>query len=504
MTNESVMLAVRSVWTRLHELSESDEGFRKDLQSVAEALLALTQKPTEDGGHASDECSPQAQVVGVPEETEALPELTFGQSVSTPATDYTEYVSSSEVSADDLPIAAACCRLKAEGIRWAVKRHSLLGQGASYSVEIEPVDREIIARAKGLPNCFLWMCHPDSPIPTSPTRFEDVASCFDMLADCLTMFHSTNENPHASQSDLEELLDLIAETQSALRTGLHRITAPNDMDQNWAYAWLRQTAMERQVFIERYMRSNDPADPSNLPHVEQRLAELATRLEEAGHKAKAIKKILGKIRYKCSQIVSSPEIYQDEWDSIMRLCEELLENGVPASNRDLRDALLPAIDYLPEEFQEFSKSFRLVLREIDTYLANQPQRDKVVAAPWSEDVSKARKLLKGKSVLMIGGEFRQPACDSLKTAFELGDMVWISTKEHESISHFEPHVGRSDIVVVLLAIRWSSHSFGEVKEFCDKYGKPLVRLPGGYNPNQVAKQIMSQASQQLGNGDSGE
>ena len=49
----------------------------------------------------------------------------------------------------------------------------------------------------------------------------------------------------------------------------------------------------------------------------------------------------------------------------------------------------------------------------------------------------------------------------------------------------------------LLAIRWSSHGFGEVKDFCDRYGKPLVRLPGGYNPNQVAHQILTQIGDRL-------
>jgi hypothetical protein len=51
--------------------------------------------------------------------------------------------------------------------------------------------------------------------------------------------------------------------------------------------------------------------------------------------------------------------------------------------------------------------------------------------------------------------------------------------------------------VVLLAIRWSSHSFGEVKDFCDRYGKLLVRLPAGYNPNQVAVQILQQIGNRL-------
>ena len=52
--------------------------------------------------------------------------------------------------------------------------------------------------------------------------------------------------------------------------------------------------------------------------------------------------------------------------------------------------------------------------------------------------------------------------------------------------------------VVLLAIRWSSHAFGDIKQFCDQHGKPLVRLPGGYSPNQVAAQIVMQAGEKLG------
>ena len=51
--------------------------------------------------------------------------------------------------------------------------------------------------------------------------------------------------------------------------------------------------------------------------------------------------------------------------------------------------------------------------------------------------------------------------------------------------------------MVLLAIRWSSHSFGDVQEFCDRHGKLLVRLPSGYNPNQVAHQILAQVGHRL-------
>ena len=42
-----------------------------------------------------------------------------------------------------------------------------------------------------------------------------------------------------------------------------------------------------------------------------------------------------------------------------------------------------------------------------------------------------------------------------------------------------------------------THDMSAVKQFCDRHGKPLVRLPAGYNPNQVAAQILAQCSGQL-------
>src|SRR5206468_7485107 len=99
-----------------------------------------------------------------------------------------------------------------------------------------------------------------------------------------------------------------------------------------------------------------------------------------------------------------------------------------------------------------------------------------VEAP-SEEVRRARDLLGGRSLVLIGGERRPPAAEALEDALGLRELIWIETREHQTHAVFEPYVARDDVAVVVLAIRWSSHGFGEVKAFCDKYGKPLVRLP---------------------------
>jgi hypothetical protein len=74
---------------------------------------------------------------------------------------------------------------------------------------------------------------------------------------------------------------------------------------------------------------------------------------------------------------------------------------------------------------------------------------------------------------------------------------WQGSADHCSHYEFEPAIRRDDVAAVLLAIRWSSHSYAEIRAFCDRYGKPLVRLPAGYSPNQVATQILQQAGKRL-------
>jgi hypothetical protein len=81
-------------------------------------------------------------------------------------------------------------------------------------------------------------------------------------------------------------------------------------------------------------------------------------------------------------------------------------------------------------------------------------------------------------------------------AFGLRELIWVEGRD-QTYQDFEPDVARPEVAAVLLAIRWSRHGFGEVKAFCDKYDKPLVRLPGGYSPNLVAHHILSQIGERL-------
>jgi hypothetical protein len=401
-----------------------------------------------------------------------------------------------QIHDEELPIIEVRCRLKAEGARWAATRRRRLKDGADFHTEIDPKDRDIIGRAKQLPDCFLWMCHRDGPMPADLALYDNLEGCFEAGAAAVASLRGVIDGSEGDEA-FEHALDLMAEAQSAIRGAVAAMDGRPDGDQLKMFFWLRGTAAHRQILIRRFMRGDDPANSVNWADLQERISKFDATLQRSRDRDKRHKKLIGKIRYHTERIRGNPlKVPTADWERIIEVVEELVGDGVPPSNRDIRDLLLTVVDDLPETF-EVTKNFNLVLREIDRFLALRTNSaDRAEEEKPSEEVVRAANLLRGRAVVLIGGDRRPRAEDALKSALGVGDFIWVGGRESTYVA-FEPHVARPDVAVVLLAIRWSSHGFGEVKEFCEKYGKPLVRLPGGYNANQVAHNIVTQVGERL-------
>lgn len=385
------------------------------------------------------------------------------------------------------------CWLKAEAARWAAKRQRMIAHGADFTTEIAPGDRDIVSRARKLRDCYLWMCDPYTPIEKMVDRLETVAGCYDTLAAAIERVRHQTVQKVPTKGELQAALKLMAEAKCALATIISELnTVKEDKDQSEAHLWLASTSRIEKVFIDRFMKLNDRADPENWPDLLERIESADAKPPPPAENPGNFKKLLARVKYKISQADTG----RLNWASLVSDIETLIANGLPASNATLREILLPHFEDIPDDV-EITPGFVLVIREMDRFLANQvePEPDRVTES--SKEVLEAAKLLKGKSLLLIGGEFRPLSHKALAEAFELEELIWFSVREHESNTIFEPSIMRPDVVAVLLAIRWSSHSYGDVKALCDQFGKPLIRLPGGYNPNQVAVQILSQASHRL-------
>lgn len=511
----TVLTAVRSVIDRLLVLSTEDRELRLRLRAVAlEYLKATEERPVVVEAPPTVAAEPQAAGPIAPFDVEPketteppviqtqpvvvaakLAEPLVGKS---PQVIEKPVVGFADLTDADLPLIEARCRLKMEGARWAATRSNRLQDGADFFTEIAPVDRELIEKARQLPDCFLWMCHSSGPSPSDLSQWADVAGCFATVASGIGVIRGLLEADDDQDNRFEQAIFLLAEAQSALKVALDRIGGVPDKDQNRVYHWLKATAFNRQFYIPRYMRVDDRADPTAWTDLDERIGKLDAIVQQGRQNERRKQSTFNRIRYHLKAILLNGGADRSyDWRKVIDAVEELVRSGTPPSNRELRDLLLPAVDGMPD-LGDLPPGFGLVLREIDRFLATRtPTAATDVAAEPTEDLKEAAKLLYGKTMVLIGGDRRPYAEQALEAAFGLKELDWITTAEHESILPFETHIARPDVAVVVLAIRWSSHSYGDVRCFCEKHGKPLVRLPAGYNPNQVARQILEQCGARL-------
>lgn len=496
--SEELFAAVSVILRRVIDISAGDAELRAELRRLCQAVLAATQEPPQPAAVAeaappAPEPAPPAELLPLVGPVVALDEspdhqrLPAAPSIEIPVGWYRRMVAVES----DLQLIEARCRLKAEGARWAAARQRRISEGASYCTEIEPRDREIIAKAKPLEDCFLWMNHSSAPIPADLGLWDDVAGCFEASAMALALLRQVMESGEKAAGALEKALDLAAEAQSALRAAVGAVDGKPDSDQQKMYHWLRQTAAEEQIFIRRFMRLDDPADPTQWNDLQERIGQLDSEIEGVRQREKQRLKTLKKGQYH-AKLLREGSRRPEDWKKVIEVVEALVADGAPPSNTDLRDLLVPIVDDLPDA-DELPDGFRRVLAEVDRYLATQaPPPPPEAGREVSGEVARVAGLYADKTLALIGGERRPHAYDALKSAFRLKELVWITTREHESTEIFVPYIARPDIDGVLLAIRWTSHSYGDVRGLCEKYGKDFYRLPAGYNPNQVAHQILQQ------------
>jgi hypothetical protein len=494
-----LMRVIKAEATQLIALAADDDELRTELRALASEILAATEERGAEDRSAASKSDGSTTLESIRCETETkelcepLRELTLGRSAPFKSETRPEptFASSMARSHDELARIEANCRWKGEAARWAAERLLRIREGTDCRELDLPTGSEMAEWADKLGDCFCWAQASESSDRADLSRLDDVAGCFETLAEALAGVSSSREKHHGSKA-IDRLLPLVAEAQSALRAALDRLGAADDPDQLDVFEWVKATAARHHVYLKRFMRADDVANPAGW-------AELISRIEamvQSGQLSRKQSSELERIRDPLARIQDRGGAEED-WQAVIRTVDELVKGGVPASNREIRTALLPVIESLPER-SDFPTGFRLVLHEIDRFLARRSSAPAHAAPHTSSAVTEeAARLLQGRSIVLIGGIRRRAGQDALRQALRLSELVWIETKEHQSIDSFEPIIARLDVALVLLAIRWSSHAFGDVRLFCDRHAKPLVRLPGGYSPNQVAAQIMAQCSEKL-------
>lgn len=342
--------------------------------------------------------------------------------------------------------------------------------------------------------CDYWM---DALLAKPAIAAEDwdvLAGAFEAVAMGVEALANVLADPALARYRLSGL-ELVAEAQSALRAAGARIWPRPDPSREALFQWLRRRTQADEIYIRRYMRSDDVAAPAEWPARLERIVQWREKIDGLIGRRRHEQKLFSKLRYQIRRVGDGAA---SEWPRALQTVEALIEHGTPPSSLTLRAVLWPQRAALLAE-RSSAQGIALVARELERAAA--PPSAELRADAGAERVEphigQAADLLRNTTLVLIGGDYRPQAAQTIAEAFELRELVWCDTRPHKSHLPLEPAIARADVSVVVLAIRWASHGLGEVRTFCDRYQKPFVRLPGGYNVAQLAYQILQQASGRL-------
>ena len=437
-----------------------------------------------DGQHVEVQVPEEAGVVGgvgvaAPHYT---PPSYAGPRVVEPAPTWHREMGDDPVQAIDLSAVARRLKIKAAAAR-------AVAEGADPAAALAERDRCDASTR-------LWVLELHDP---APDALRDLAGCYAAAADAADLARQVEADPKL-EGRLSEALHLLAEAQSSIRDAISAFEdAPRrDEDQYGIYLWLKDVTWDRRVKIERYMTLEPVAPRGNWADVASRVAAAAAPLADRGRREKLLKKV----QYHAGRVAKVDEDLADaEWERLYAAIDGAVEAGVPASDLTLRATLMPLIDELPDE--EPPKNARLVFDEIDHHRTAVEQdvadeEDAPVRGP-SETLLAARELLGGRSAVLIGGLPRENHRVRLVRELGMDNLNWVKVLHHQSLEAVVlPEVRRPEVSVVFTMTRWRSHAVGPaVRKWCKEFGKTLVELPAGYSPEQVAHQVMTQASREL-------
>jgi hypothetical protein len=391
----------------------------------------------------------------------------------------------------DLALVARRCRIKANASR-AISdaQHGQSGGEAGLARARQ--------QAVSIPDCDLWM--DDADVNAESVSLDVLASCFDNVA-AITEGLLVAMEKAADRPRVEELMHLLAEAQSALRRAVAAtdLLTTDDPDQDLAFRWLRVVTDREQVFIRRYMRESDRAEPANHADLAARISaacEAFTRVVEREREADKLRK---KIEYHAKRVFRAGDAggAESDWRTISETVERLAKIEPPTSV-PLREVLLPIMDFLPDGF-EVSQSLDIALDCAERYRTRDRGSSERAPRAMSPEVSRVREALRGKRVVIVGGEEREYGRSRITEVFELSECEWATTPEHGPSQPLVNAVERPGTALVLVLIRLAGHQHvDDVTEACKQRGVPLVRVPAGYGVTQVAQQIIEQQSVALG------
>lgn len=389
--------------------------------------------------------------------------------------------------------------LKASSCRLVIERRATEHDHALLTPVLTHIG-EALVQAKALPTCFLWALWRDRTPPDDEV-LATIADCYDALSAAAALVRRMSDSEMPLKDDeWVGALTLMAEANSSLRVALKSSwLTTDDVDQDVAHVWLRQEVERRQLWVSRFMRLDDPGDPGAVARLKADIEAKRAAMDERVANRARVRDGFGVVAYHARRADRDGSRDHYNLTRIAEAVEALLGLGIPPTDRRFAEKIPPHV--AERVLTTGPAAVRVVmeyLRHAAKARAEVPQAG-ATAAPWSADVERARGLLAGKRVVMIGGQVRSELATRIETAFDLSSLEWVRMTEHGTSEPMRGPIVQPETALVLVLIRLTGHQHAENAAAIAKGANtPCVVLTAGYSPEQIARAVLDQASVRLG------
>jgi hypothetical protein len=225
---------------------------------------------------------------------------------------------------------------------------------------------------------------------------------------------------------------------------------------------------------------DDPADPGLCAQLLERLEERAENLMERGQERKVRAELLSKLRYHVRRGLEGGLLSTDR-ESILQGLDCWRKESLPHEDRELVEILAPLATEATKDAQ--------LQQALSLHLDQAP-------AP-RQPLEEVRYLLDGQSILCVtcSGDtrVRQEVARDIVT----GDVRWVELADGSGMEEIGATLNDYDAAIVLLGVRLDGDAYNGFKDYCLEKGTLFVRLPDGFAPEHVARQVIRQVGWRL-------
>lgn len=440
----------------------------------------------EGGGSGSSEAPPS------PEAMRALLDKFAGPAVAPrvghPATSPGKSVAPPIDPDADLPRVRRHVSLQQAAIRWRASKDAsgTKAARASYAHLRERGEQE---------RCFMWALDPSVEWLMSE-QLTQLREWYEVLGEAIDAYLDEESDIARSAASFEHLAMVVQATSRAI--GVLSTLGLRDQGLEDLRHWLRRNARRFDLDGET-MPSAGARSFEDAAAARQALEDRRDDARQRADRRRDQKSARNKFVYELKRFLDDPEDAEPHVRGMQVALDDLRKAGGSSNQRDFVEQVAGVLGTgsLPSSVMERSdgRELAMSLAGLHDELTDDSED---LSGPTNPEIARVREVLRGKTVVLIGGDERPLCRERIERAFELAELRWVATRPHETHSRIVPALSRPDVDVVILLIRWASHSYGDLRNECERCDKPFVRLPGGYNPSTIAHAFVQQVGRRFG------